>query len=148
MSASSGISVAPDAVSTYNDLKSKKAWKYIIFSLNKTLSEISVVDKFAIKAENKLDETGYYDKLLEALPENECRWAVYDLEFDTGEGKRNKLIFFSWAPDTAGVRQKMVSASSKDALRRTLDGIGAEVQGTDPSEVAYETILEKVTKRR
>lgn len=42
----------------------------------------------------------------------------------------------------------MVYASSKDALRRSLNGIGAEVQGTDFSEVAYETVLEKVSKQK
>lgn len=32
----------------------------------------------------------------------------------------------------------MVYASSKDALRRSLDGIATEIQGTDFSEVAYQ----------
>ena len=32
----------------------------------------------------------------------------------------------------------MVTASSKDALRRPLTGISTEIQGTDYSEVAYE----------
>lgn len=46
------------------------------------------------------------------------------------------------------LQSKMVYASSKDALRRSLNGIGAEVQGTDFSEVAYETVLEKVAKKK
>lgn len=33
----------------------------------------------------------------------------------------------------------MVTASSREALRRALVGIAVEIQGTDPSEVAYET---------
>jgi cofilin len=40
----------------------------------------------------------------------------------------------------------MVYSSSKDALRRALNGIHAEIQGTDFSEVSYETVLEKVSK--
>lgn len=32
----------------------------------------------------------------------------------------------------------MLFASSKDALRKSLVGIAAEIQGTDFSEVAYE----------
>lgn len=40
----------------------------------------------------------------------------------------------------------MIYASSKDALRRALNGIAAEIQGTDYSEVAYEAVLEKVSK--
>lgn len=41
----------------------------------------------------------------------------------------------------------MVYASSKDALRRSLTGIGAEIQGTDFSEVSHETVLEKFVKK-
>lgn len=33
----------------------------------------------------------------------------------------------------------MVTASSRDALRRSFNGIAAEIQGTDYSEVAYDT---------
>jgi len=39
----------------------------------------------------------------------------------------------------------MLYAASKDALRKTLVGISTEVQATDPSEISYEAVLEKVT---
>ena len=42
-------------------------------------------------------------------------------------------------PDDARIKQKMVYASSKDALRKSLVGISTEIQGTDLSEVAYDT---------
>lgn len=40
----------------------------------------------------------------------------------------------------------MVYASSKDALRRALNGVASEIQGTDFSEVAYETVLDKIIR--
>ena len=43
------------------------------------------------------------------------------------------------APDNAKIKQKMVYASSKDALRRSLVGVGTDIQGTDLSEVAYDS---------
>jgi Cofilin/tropomyosin-type actin-binding protein len=43
------------------------------------------------------------------------------------------------SPDSAKIKDKMVTASSRDALRRSLVGIAIEIQGTDYSEVAYET---------
>ena len=43
------------------------------------------------------------------------------------------------SPDNAKIKDKMVTASSREPLRRSLDGIAAEIQGTDLSEVAYET---------
>lgn len=54
------------------------------------------------------------------------------------------LCIYSRAPDTSKVKQKMLYASSKDAIRKKLVGIGAEIQGTDLSEVSYEAVLEKV----
>jgi hypothetical protein len=71
------------------------------------------------------------------------------------------------SPDTAKVKDKMLYASSKDALRKKLVGIAtgktisscisfnttlipffylSEIQATDFSEVAYESVLEKVSR--
>lgn len=38
----------------------------------------------------------------------------------------------------------MLYASSKDALRKKLVGVGTEIQATDSSEISHETVLEKV----
>jgi hypothetical protein len=43
------------------------------------------------------------------------------------------------SPDDAKVKQKMLFASSKEALKRSLVGVAAEIQGTDFSEVAYDS---------
>jgi cofilin len=43
------------------------------------------------------------------------------------------------SPDDSKIKQKMLYASSKDALRKSLVGISSEIQGTDLSEVAHET---------
>ena len=50
-----------------------------------------------------------------------------------------RLIALIRSPDDSKVKQKMLFASSKDALRRSLVGIAAEIQGTDFSEVAHES---------
>lgn len=82
------------------------------------------------------------------MPENGCKYAVYDFEYEigNGEGKRSKIVFFTWSPDTSSVRDKMVYASSKDSLRRALNGVAADIQGTDFSEISYDTVLEKVSR--
>ena len=58
------------------------------------------------------------------------------------------LISDRWSPDDAPIKSKMVYASSKESIKRTLTGIGAEIQGTDYAEVSYEAVLEKVSKGR
>ena len=72
----------------YQELKLKKKIKYIIFSLNQELTEI-VVKKTSTEKD--------YDEFLKDLPETECRYAIYDFEFEKeGAGIRNKIVFFSW----------------------------------------------------
>ncbi|TFK33015.1 cofilin [Crucibulum laeve] len=140
---SSGVPVNGDCIQSYQDLKlntsKTEPKKYIIFNLNKDFTEI-IVEKTSISTK--------YEDFLADLPENECRWAIYDLEFekDGGDGKRKKIIFVSWVPDDAKIKQKMVFASSRDALKRALVGIAVEVQATDASEIAYETVLEKAKR--
>ncbi|KAG8851527.1 cofilin [Tulasnella sp. 330] len=135
---SSGVAVNPECLTRYQELKLKKKIKYIIFTLNKTFTEI-IVEKSSDDAD--------YDKFITDLPETECRWAIYDFDFEKKDaGKRNKLVFYSWSPDDAKIKQKMVFASSRDALKRSLDGIAAEIQGTDYSEISHESVLDKVNR--
>merc|ERR1712137_358145 len=100
------------------------------------------------KAEERNEGSKSYTEFLQSLPEAECRYALYDLDFELegGEGKRSKICFISWAPDTAKIKHKMVFAASKDALKRKLVGISTEIQATDLSEVDYDVVLEKVTR--
>ena len=82
----------------------------------------------------------------EHLPENDCRYAVYDFEYERGQGEgvRNKICFIVWSPDTAKVKSKMLYASSKDAIRKKLVGVANEIQATDSAEVSYDTVLDRV----
>jgi cofilin len=73
----------------------KKKHHYIIFNLSKDLTEIEV-EKTGEKSETETGEQAY-EAFLNILPENECRWAIYDFEFEKMEGgRRNKIIFVSW----------------------------------------------------
>jgi cofilin len=103
-------------------------------------------DNSQIIIESKVEKCDRYEDFVAELPENDCRYAVYDFEFEKspGEGMRNKICFVVWVPDTSKVRQKMLYASSKDALRKKLVGIATEIQATDMSEVSKETVLERV----
>jgi len=72
----------------FQELKLRKKHKYIIFRLNDAKTEI---------IKHKESTSQDYEDFLTDLPENECRWAVYDFEFQKEEGGlRNKSIFFHW----------------------------------------------------
>lgn len=72
----------------YQELKLGKKFKYIIFNIAPDNKEI-IVQKTSTSLE--------FEDFVNDLPETECRWAVYDFEFEKpGAGVRNKLVFFSW----------------------------------------------------
>ncbi|KAG0064293.1 cofilin, partial [Podila epicladia] len=121
------------------DLKLKKIHKYIIYKLSE--------DKTSIEVEKTSEATATYDEFVKELPQNDCRYALYDFDYTLPEGPRNKIVFYTWSPDNAPIRAKMVYASSKDALRKQLQGIGAEIQGTDFDEVTHEVVYEKVNRK-
>jgi cofilin len=69
---------------------------------------------------------------------------VFDYQFDTAsDGARNKLVFVLWTPETAKIKAKMLYPATKDAMKKALVGIGAELQATDASEISQEAVMEK-----
>ncbi|MFC9740529.1 actin-binding ADF family protein [Streptomyces noursei] len=134
----SGVTVSQDCIDKFQDLKLKKKHAYILFTLNKDKTEI-IVDKTSSSTK--------YEEFTNDLPEAECRWAVYNFEFDKGAGgHRNKIVFIAWSPEDAKMKERTLFASSKDVLRRSLSGIGVEIQGNDFSEVAYESVFDKASR--
>ncbi|MCH0628752.1 actin depolymerization factor/cofilin-like domain-containing protein [Kocuria palustris] len=125
-------------------MKLGKKHRYVIYKVSDDKTQIVVEEAGPLDDGTQAD----YEKFTEKLPENECKYAVYLFEYDIGkgEGSRSKLVFFTWTPDTAPVRSKMIYASSKDALKLALNGLSLDIQGTDFSEVSYETVLEKVSR--
>lgn len=47
------------------------------------------------------------------------------------------------APTASRIRAKILYATSKDGLRRALDGISYEVQATDAAEMGFDVITSR-----
>jgi len=146
----SGANVSQECITTYNELKLGKSLKYIIYKLSDDNKSI-VIDE---ASESKNYEV-FREKLVNATSKNKSgaaakgpRYAVYDFEYQlaSGDGIRNKLTFIAWSPDDAPIGPKMIYASSKDALKRSLTGLAAEVQANDADDVEWETIIKTVSK--
>ncbi|CAE6417187.1 unnamed protein product [Rhizoctonia solani] len=138
---SSGVTVDPSCLAVYQGLKigNKDKVVYIMLKLSDDLQSI-VVDKTS--SDNN------FDNFVAQLPQAEPRWAVYDFSFEKDDGgKRNRLVFLVWSPESSHIKHKMVYAASREALRKPLDGISIEIQATDLSEISYSIVHEKVSSR-
>jgi len=135
---SSGVAVSDDVLNKYQELKLGHSLRYALFKLNANQSEV-IVDSTAPPSAN-------YEDFVKQLPPNDCRYAVYDFEYDAEGAQRNKILFVVWAPDAAKIKSKMLYASSKDAVRKKLVGVAVEIQATDLAEVDRSSVLEKVQR--
>ncbi|KAL0331252.1 UNVERIFIED_CONTAM: Actin-depolymerizing factor 1 [Sesamum angustifolium] len=127
------MSVHDECKLRYLDLKAKRNYRFIIFKIEETIQQV-VVEKLG-----QPDES--YDDFSSSLPDDECRYAVYDFNFITDENcQKSKIFFIAWSPDTSRVRSKMVYASSKDGFKRELDGTQVELQATEPSEMSIDIV--------
>ncbi|CAI4212498.1 unnamed protein product [Parascedosporium putredinis] len=146
----SGATVSQECISAYNDLKLNKKYKYIVFKLSDDNKQIVVEE-----ASDNSDWEVFREKLINATTKSKTgavgkgpRYAVYDFQYSlaSGEGDRNKITFVAWSPDDAGIQAKMIYASSKEALKRSLTGIATELQANDSDDIEYDTVLKTVSK--
>ncbi|CAN6695895.1 unnamed protein product [Malus baccata var. baccata] len=124
---------ATDCKLKFLELKAKRTYRFIVFKIDEKKNEV-IVEKLGEPAES-------YEDFTANLPDDECRYAVYDFDFVTVENcQKSRIFFVGWSPDTARVRNKMIYASSKDRFKRELDSIQVELQATDPTEIGLDVI--------
>ena len=99
-------------MTTFQELKLRKRFRYIVYRLNDDNTSIVVASKFERPSSTgKSSSEGlsiaetvakakeeYKAFAKEHLLDDDCRYAVYDFEFEKkeGEGVRNKICFFVW----------------------------------------------------
>eukprot|EP00744_Colponema_vietnamica_P004000 GILI01006043.1.p1 GENE.GILI01006043.1~~GILI01006043.1.p1 ORF type:complete len:151 (+),score=57.04 GILI01006043.1:43-453(+) len=133
----SGVRVSDGAVTAFNDLKTKKVGRYVTFVITND-TEITV----ATIGERK--ET--YEEFVAKLDKSAPLYAIFDFEWETADGPRDKILFITWIPDGSKVKAKMLYASSKAALGSALGGGFVEVAGSDVSDIDRDTLMHKLKK--
>eukprot|EP00775_Hariotina_reticulata_P006288 gene6288-6524_t len=133
----SGIGIDESCVNLFMHMKTKSMYKWLIFKVDGS-GRMVVPEKVG-------GQTSTYNELVCSLPDGQCRYAVYDYEYKSPErGTFKKLVFLLWAPEHSGIKPKMMYASTKDFFKGFLDGIGAELQANEPSELSEGEIRERV----
>ncbi|CDH50255.1 predicted protein [Lichtheimia corymbifera JMRC:FSU:9682] len=139
-----GTAIAEECFAAYEKLKAGDA-AFVLFEIK---DEMIVVNQIGQPAGAYKD---YYEAFLEALPANECRYAVlYVDDVVNHHGvKKRELVFYGWAPDQCHVKQRMMHSTSLIIFRRRLvgPGVGIEIQANDVSEAQREAVFEKAQRR-
>jgi cofilin len=92
--------------SAFMELKRRKVHRYVIFKIDDRREEI-VVEKTGAPGES-------YDDFTASLPADDCRYAVYDLDFVSDDNcRKSKIFFISWSVTPPPASAFLVSCASK-----------------------------------
>jgi len=61
---------------------------------------------------------------------------------------RSKITFIAWCPDDAPQYPRMMYSTSKEAIKRALNGLAADIQANDADDIEYDSIISRVSKGR
>ncbi|KAJ1720992.1 cofilin [Coemansia erecta] len=167
---SSGIPVNEDCLKAFDAMKRLRLYKYVIFQMNADFTDVVVGHRYRAKkvsgdsseiasitegetAENTSNLEGasateeeVFADFLKHLPENECRYVIYDIEYTKKDVTSNKIVFVTWAPDTAKIKPKMLYSSTKNNLSKRLEGVTTHIQANDLDEVTLDSFQEKLQR--
>ena len=91
------VSVAPECITTYDELKLSKKIKYIIYKLSDDYKQIVVED-----TSSDPDWEKFQEKLLNAKSSHRGkegkgpRYAVYDFQYELEGGEGTRYVLYSW----------------------------------------------------
>lgn len=87
--ASSGMAVHDECKLKFLELKAKRNYRFIVFKIEEKIQQV-IVEKLGSPEET-------YDDFAASMPENECRYAVFDFDFTTPENcQKSKIFFVAW----------------------------------------------------
>ncbi|CAN1766554.1 Actin-depolymerizing factor 6 [Linum perenne] len=87
--ATSGMGVADQSLQAFTELQRKKVHRYVVFKIDEKKNQV-IVEKTGGPAES-------YDDFTASLPDNDCRYAIYDYDFVTSDNcQKSKIFFFAW----------------------------------------------------
>merc|ERR1711953_662124 len=132
----SGVVASPDLVTLFNSFKLNKTDEVAIKCGIDGSVCVKVDAKVKSDVEGKSAEERH-EEVLKLLSEDEPCFLLED--FITTDGI-NKVIFIKWIPDSAGIKKRMLYASSVDGVKTGFVGISKEIQGSDFDDISYEEI--------
>jgi len=138
---SSGVKVDPSCIEAYNTFKLGKKDAFILFGFNEDATKI-VVLKQQEKGTSGV-RNAQWETFIKELPNNDVRYAVADVDYNSAEGPRTEMVFITWAPETASIKRRMLMASSKDALKNAIVGCRTTIQACSYPDLDLRSVVEK-----
>ena len=101
-------------------MRMKRKHRYIIYRVSS--------DKSSAEIEKLGERDSTWEELVESMPKNNSRWAIYDLEFNAADGrKQSKLCFIMYNPDdNADNSERFATTCNKDLFKQKVSEVNGD----------------------
>jgi len=125
----SSFQVSQEAQDKFNALRMSRASRYLIFRITE--------DKSTLILEKEGERSAPFSEFAAAMNLKEPRFAVYDLEFKTDDGRaESKVVFILYSPDDAtNSSDRFMYAQNKEAVKQKISPVHKEMQINDYHDI-------------
>jgi Cofilin/tropomyosin-type actin-binding protein len=126
------------------------------FDEERTQIEVKSVGHYANNNDDDADNAPTHKDFVDLLPGDDVAYAIVNVRYAMHDGgKRDRLFFVCWVPDSlrrdtlrATAQAKAIGVMNASVLKRTFKvGMTATVQANDRDDVALQTLLERAQRR-
>ena len=124
-----GLQVHADIAEKFSALRMKRAHRFMIVKISEDGTE-AVIDACA-------ERSATFADFKAAMPASEPRYAIYDLEYSTKDGRHeSKLVFVMYSPDSCPPGQiRFVYAQNKETVKNKMSPVHKELQINDIADL-------------
>ena len=126
----SAAAVNADIVAAFSDINKRSA-RFLVAQISDDATSVNLA------ARGERDAT--FDDFIAAIPNDEPRYGVFDLEFQTDDGRLvNKMVFVTYVPDTCSkMALKFNYANCKDTIKNKCSPVAKEIQVNDRADLTF-----------
>ncbi|KAJ7987388.1 hypothetical protein DPEC_G00325970 [Dallia pectoralis] len=144
----SGIAVHDDVVLTFDKIRvrlqgadKQEQLKLVLFKISDDGKCIIVDKENCLKVKDLEKEEDVFRKIVNTMPTEDCRYALYDCSWESKDSPKEDLVFIMWAPEHSTIKKKMKYASSKQYIKAKFQGLKFEWQVNDMSDAKDSSVF-------
>ena len=134
---SENLVLGPKAMTAYTNMVENGKFKYLIYKIDEAESEIV--------PEKDGHSSATYDDFLAALPKDECRWGLCEMDLGWyGSLCSFEPVFFTWLPDAAPASQKALYEQSREILTQGFDQVMVFHTVANLADLSHEAMVNRM----
>lgn len=105
--------------------------------------DVSSKSKMEIELDTVAEASTSHEDIAKLLPNDDCRYVFFNVNYMEGLGKRCKSFFLLWVPSDAKTKNKMVYASCAVPLKAKLGITCMSIQSGSIDAIDYDALVER-----